>query len=223
MSRLTIAGLILAVALVGCGGSQKSDDPDAINNALVGFSTCAQSSRWSEALQYITKSEAKQISENGVFKPEYQAAARRLPLSTMRRYEWKVDGSGRLIGMKDLMDKTNGRYVVSEDQAKVGTNLEEMEKQRIQRRLEEGRRVLEEQENQPEQEVEVYTNRLTDEERQKYGSTADMTAGTDSWDSGSDNSSYDDGNAGYYDDSNSGYYGDDQGYYGDDDQGYYGE
>lgn len=222
MSRLTIAGLILAMALVGCGGSQKSDDPDAINNALVGFSTCAQSSRWSEALQYITKSEAKQISENGVFKPEYQAAARRLPLSTMRRHEWKVDGSGRLIGMKELMDKTNSRYVVSEDQAKVGTNLEEMEKQRIQRRLEEGRRVLEEQENQPEQEVEVYTNRLTDEERQKYGSTADVTAGSDSWGSSSDNSSYDDSNSGYYDDSNSGYYGDDQGYYGDD-QGYYGE
>jgi phage-related minor tail protein len=65
---------------------------------------------------------------------------------------------------------------VSEEQAKVGTNLEEMEKARIQRRLEEGRKILEEEENAEEPEVEVMTNRLTDEEKRKYGSTGELLA-----------------------------------------------
>ena len=76
------------------------------------------------------------------------------------------------------MDEANERYVMSEEQAKVGTNLEEMEKQRIQRRLEEGQKILqgEEEEAKAEPEVEVFTNKLTEEEKRKYGSTRDLQA-----------------------------------------------
>lgn len=167
--------LVFALMLTACAGVKK-DNPDAINDALVGFTTCAQSARWSEALQYVTPSEVSQISDGVTFKPEYQKAAARMPLSTMRRMQWTVDKEGRLVGMKEVLDQANTRYLVSEEQAKVGTNLEEMEKARIQRRLEEGRKILEEEENAEEPEVEVMTNRLTDEEKRKYGSTGELLA-----------------------------------------------
>lgn len=175
MLKSLIATLSCVLMLTACAGV-KSDNPDAINDALVGFTTCTQSARWSEALQYVTPSEVSQISDGVTFKPEYQKAAARMPLSTMRRMQWTVDKEGRLVGMKEVLDQANTRYLVSEEQAKVGTNLEEMEKARIQRRLEEGRKILEEEENAEEPEVEVMTNRLTDEEKRKYGSTGELLA-----------------------------------------------
>jgi hypothetical protein len=76
------------------------------------------------------------------------------------------------------MDETNERYKVSEEQAKVGTNLKQMEDDRIKRRLEEGQKILMEEENTAHQEpqVEVLTNRLTDDEKRKYGSTGELLA-----------------------------------------------
>ncbi|SOE53028.1 hypothetical protein SAMN05720781_0539 [Fibrobacter sp. UWT3] len=177
MKKILMGIAFMALALVGCAGT--SDDPEALDNALVGFTSCVQSSRWQEALAYVTDDEANQISPDGYdFKPEYQVAARRLPLSTLRKAGLQVDGKGRLVGIKAAMDEANERYVVSEEQAKVGTNLEEMEKKRIQRRLEEGQKILqeEEQEAEQEQQVEVFTNKLTDEEKRKYGSTRDLQA-----------------------------------------------
>ena len=71
----------------------------------------------------------------------------------------------------------NQRYKVSEEQAKVGSDLEQKEKARIQQSLEKGRRILEGIEEEPaEPEVEVYTNKLTEEEKRKYGSTGDLLA-----------------------------------------------
>ena len=177
MKKILLGLVLTAFALIGCAGT--SNDPEALDNALVGFTSCVQGSRWQEALDYVTPDEANQISPDGYeFKPEYQTAARRLPLSTLRKAGLSVDGRGRLVGIKAAMDEANERYVVSEEQAKVGTNLEEMEKKRIQRRLEEGQKILqeEEQEAEQEQQVEVFTNKLTDEEKRKYGSTRDLQA-----------------------------------------------
>ena len=177
MKKFLMGLAFSALALIGCAGT--SDDPEALDNALVGFTSCVQGSRWQEALDYVTPDEANQISPDGYeFKPEYQVAARRLPLSTLRKAGLQVDGRGRLVGIKAAMDEANERYVVSEEQAKVGTNLEEMEKKHIQQRLEEGQKIMqeEEQEAEQEQQVEVFTNKLTDEEKRKYGSTRDLQA-----------------------------------------------
>jgi len=177
MKKILMGLAFMAFALVGCAGT--NNDPDALDNALVGFTSCVQSSRWQEALDYVTSDEASAISPDGYeFKEEYQVAARRLPLSTLRKAGLTVDASGRLVGIKAAMDEANERYVMSEEQAKVGTNLEEMEQKRIQRRLEEGQKILqkEEEEAEQEQQVEVYTNKLTEEEKRKYGSTRDLQA-----------------------------------------------
>ena len=176
---LMYASLMALVALTACAGT-RSDDPEALDNALVAFTSCVQGSRWQEALEYVTPGEADAIasSDGYEFKEEYKVAARRLPLSTLRRAGLEVDSKGRLVGIKDALDEANERYVVSEEQAKVGTNLKQMEDERIKRRLEQGQKILEEEENEAnqEQQVEVLSNKLTDEEKRKYGSTRDLQA-----------------------------------------------
>lgn len=139
-----------------------------------------QGSRWQEALEYVTPDEADAIatSDGYEFKEDYKVAARRLPLSTLRRAGLEVDSKGRLVGIKDAMDEANERNVMSAEQAKVGTNLKQMEDERIKRRLEQGQKIMQEEEeaaNQEQEEI-VYSNKLTEEEKRKYGSTRDLQA-----------------------------------------------
>ncbi|MCQ2105282.1 MAG: hypothetical protein MJZ26_05775 [Fibrobacter sp.] len=179
MKKLLVCLSLAAMALTGCGGT-RSDDPEALDNALVAFTSCVQGSRWQEALEYVTPDEANAIatSDGYEFKEEYMLAARRLPLSTLRKAGLEVDGRGRLVGIKEAMDEANGRSVMSAEQAKVGTNLKQMEDERIKRRLEEGQRVMQEEANAANQEQEeiVYSNKLTEEEKRKYGSTGELRA-----------------------------------------------
>lgn len=176
MKKLFLGLTFVALILSACAGSSK--DPEALDNALAGFTSCVQSSRWQEALEYVSQDEAYAISPDGYeFKEEYKVAARRLPLSTLRKAGLELDRRGRLVGIKKAMDEANGRHVMSENQAKVGTNLKEMEDARIKRRLEEGQKILKnEEESKTEPEVEVFTNKLTDEEKRKYGSTRELRA-----------------------------------------------
>ncbi|MCQ2062648.1 MAG: hypothetical protein MJY99_04860 [Fibrobacter sp.] len=180
MKKLILGLSLLALVFTACAGNRSEEEAaDALDSALVGFTSCVQSSRWQEALDYITFDEANAISPDGYdFKEEYKIAARRLPLSTLRRAGLEVDRDGRLIGIKGAMDDANERYKVSAEQAKVGTNLKEMEDARIKRRLEEGQKVLKEEAEaaNQEQKVEVFSNKLTDEEKRKYGSTRDLQA-----------------------------------------------
>ena len=180
MKNLLILLSAISLFLLGCASSTPKDEGGSLDDALVSFTSNVQSSRWQEALNYVTPDEARQISTSDgyEFLPEYQTAASRLPLSTLRKAGLSVDGSGRLVGIKAVMDETNERYKVSEDQAKVGTNLKQMEDDRIKRRLEEGQKILQEEEATAHQEptVEVLTNRLTDDEKRKYGSTGELLA-----------------------------------------------
>ncbi len=170
----------VAMALLTACGGTKSDDPEALDNALTGFTSCVQSSRWQEALEYVTPREAEAIatSDGYEFKEEYKLAVRRLPLSTLRKAGLEVDGKGRLIGIKDAMDDANERTKMSAEQAKVGTNLKQMEDERIKRRLEQGQKIMQEEEENAnkEQEEIVFSNKLTEEEKRKYGSTGELRA-----------------------------------------------
>ncbi len=179
MKKLLLILATIGLFLMGCAGTPQ-DNGEALDNALVTFTSNVQSSRWQEALSNVTPDEARQIgtSDGYEFLPEYQTAASRLPLSTLRKAGLSVDSDGRLVGIKAVMDETNERFKVSEDQAKVGTNLKQMEDDRIKRRLEEGQKILQEEEAtaHQEQQVEVLTNRLTDDEKRKYGSTGELLA-----------------------------------------------
>ena len=174
---------------MGCAGSGPKDEGEALDNALVSFTSSVQSSRWQDALAYVTPDEARQISTSDgyEFLPEYQTAASRLPLSTLRKAGLGVDSDGRLVGIKAVMDESNERYRMSEEQAQVGRNLKQMEEDRIKRRLEEGQKILMEEEANANQEpqVEVLTNRLTDDEKRRYGSTGELLAPEATRDNGS--------------------------------------
>lgn len=180
MKKLLLTLALFSLMLVGCGGSKVENPEEALDNALVGFTSCVQGARWQEALEYVTPDEAEVIAtpDGYEFKEEYKTAARRLPLSTLRKEGLEVDGRGRLIGIKKAMDEANARNKVSAEQAKVGTNLKQMEDARIKRRLEEGQKIMQEEAEAASQEQEevVYSNKLTDEEKRKYGSTAEMMA-----------------------------------------------
>lgn len=180
MKKLMVCLSVVAMALLTACGGTKSDDPEALDNALTGFTSCVQSSRWEEALEYVTPGEAEEIvsSDGHEFKEEYKLAVRRLPLSTLRKAGLEVDRKGRLIGIKAAMDDANERTKMSAEQAKVGTNLKQMEDERIKRRLEEGQKILKEEEeaaNQEQEEI-VFSNKLTEEEKRKYGSTGELRA-----------------------------------------------
>lgn len=170
-------GFILA-CFFGCA-SVEPTDPTAINDALVGFTVNSQGEHWPEALKFVTPEEADEITdENGQMKAEYRVAASRLRISALKRMPWRVDSKGRLIGIKPVLDDFNKKYAVSEDEKSVGSNLEQMRQERIKRTLERGQRIMagEEEEANKEPEVEVFTNKLTEEEKRKYGSTGELRA-----------------------------------------------
>ena len=191
MKKLLTLLSVMSLFLLGCAGNtpKSGEEVYSLDETLVSFTSSVQSSRWQEALGYVTPSEAMAIgtSDGYDFLPEYQTAANRLPLSTLRRSNLSLDSEGRLVGIKAVMDETNERYRMSEEQAQVGRNLKQMEDDRIKRRLEEGQRILMEEEanaNQ-EQQVEVLTNRLTDDEKRRYGSTGELLAPEATRDDGS--------------------------------------
>lgn len=180
MKKLLVLLSAMSLFFFGCAGNTPKDEAGSLDDALVSFTSNVQSSRWQEALNFVTPDEARQIgtSDGYEFLPEYQTAASRLPLSTLRKAGLGVDSDGRLVGIKAVMDETNERYKVSEEQAKVGTNLKQMEDERVKRRIEQGQKILQEEEEEANQEQEeiVYSNKLTDEEKRKYGSTRDLQA-----------------------------------------------
>lgn len=191
MKKLLALLSVICLSFWGCAGNAPKENEGvySLDETLVSFTSSVQSSRWQEALSYVTPGEAMAIgtSDGYDFLPEYQTAANRLPLSTLRRSNLSLDSEGRLVGIKAVMDETNERYRRSEEQAQVGRNLKQMEEDRIKRRLEEGQKILMEEEanaNQ-EQQVEVLTNRLTDDEKRRYGSTGELLAPEATRDDGS--------------------------------------
>lgn len=180
MKKLLVLISFASMAILSACAGSKADDPEALDNALVGFTSCVQGSRWQEALEYVTPDEADAIGtpDGYEFKEQYMLAARRLPLSTLRKAGLEVDSKGRLVGIQAALDEANERNVMSAEQAKVGTNMKQMEDDRIKRRIAEGQKIMQEEANAANQEQEeiVYSNKLTEEEKRKYGSTGELRA-----------------------------------------------
>lgn len=172
-------GLLSAALILGCSGNKQADDQDAVNDALVGFTVNSQADRWPEALSYVSEDEVDEISDGQTMKPEYQVAAKRLRLSTLKQMNLEVDFRGRLIGIKAAMDESNKKYTMSKDQSKVGSDLDEKRQQRIQEKIAEGKRIVAGDTATKKPEVEYYTNKLTEEEKRKYGSTGELRAPED--------------------------------------------
>lgn len=156
--------------LIGCAPTaQVANDPEKTNEVLISFISKAQGGFWDEALEFISYEERMQMMDRDQIKPEYESAINRIRLSAITKMQVSLDGKGRLVGIKEVLDASNRRYTVSDQQRNV--NLSEVEKarsDRIDKMREEGQRILDEQSNAPQQaEDEILTNRLSDDERQK--------------------------------------------------------
>lgn len=186
MNRICI--LISAVLLFGCAGSKEQvQDPEKANDALISFITKAQAGFWNDAMENITYEERVQMMDGDQVKPEYQAAVKRLRLSSVGSMSFSLDGKGRLIGVQAMLDASNRRSMVSEAQSNIDLSaVENARAARINKMRQEGKQILEEQENQrQEPEVEVLTNKLSDSEKKSSQKAAqEESYGPDEWQSG---------------------------------------
>ncbi len=186
MNRICI--LLLAALLFGCAGSkEQGQDHEKANDALISFITKAQAGFWSDAMENITYDERLQMMDGEQVKPEYQAAIKRLRLSSVGNMEFSLDGKGRLIGVRAMLDASNRRSMVSEAQSNIDLSaVENARAARIDKMRQEGKQILEDQQNQrQEPEVEVLTNKLSDSEKKNSKKAAlEESYGPDEWQSG---------------------------------------
>lgn len=186
MNRICI--LLSAALLFGCAGTQdKVQDPEKANDALISFITKAQAGFWNDAMENITYEERAQMMDGEQVKPEYQAAIKRLRLGSVGNMEFSLDSKGRLIGVQAMLDASNRRSKVSEAQSNIDLSaVENARAARIDKMRQEGKQILEDQQNQrQEPEVEVLTNKLSDSERKISPKKAEEESyGPDEWQAG---------------------------------------
>lgn len=186
MFRFCIASAVLW--LMACSSSRPVvDDPARTQEVLITFVTKAQAGYWQEAMENLTYEEKEAMMKEGELAPEYYASINRLRLSAVTRMPFSLDGKGRLVGMKAMLDASNLRYTVSDQQR--GVNLSEVEKaraERIVRMRAEGERIIEEQANEVQPDEEVITNSgASSSSSEKYN--------PDDWQEGSSAPGQDDG------------------------------
>lgn len=130
MNRLLLS-IISAILVWSCSSDPKPEvlGEDAVNDALVSFTYNSQSGRYSEALEQITyEDQLKIIDNNGDWKPEYKAAAKRIKISALQKMHFSVDSQGRLEGMIAVLDEANSKFTMSDEQRSI--NLDKVEKNR---------------------------------------------------------------------------------------------
>jgi len=130
MRRIWLIGFI---GLLACSSAPRKGDVeegDALNDVLVSFTINAQANRWSEALELMTYEEQLRVLDaNGDIKPEYKVAMKRMKLSTLQKAGLELDSKGRLIGMVAVLEESNRRAVVSDEQRSL--DLSKIEKDRF--------------------------------------------------------------------------------------------
>ena len=156
MFRLLILFAVLLV--VACASSTVNRDPEKTNEVMITFVTRARAGFWGEAMQHVTPQEREDMMEDGQVMPEYREAVSRIRLSTIRNMELGLDGKGRLVGLKDILDESNDMYRANADRVELdSTKFEDLsvkERKRQQEEAERRQKEQEEQETQTEQEKE---------------------------------------------------------------------
>jgi basic membrane lipoprotein Med (substrate-binding protein (PBP1-ABC) superfamily) len=136
---MIIASLFLASCFFGRGGS---NDPEKTNDVMITFVQRAQAGFWREAMEHITKSESDEMMDgNGQVYPEYQAAISRIRLSTVKNMDLRLDSRGRLVGLRDILDDSNEKYVQTDEKVMIDVSkLEDLSKKRQKEEEEEAKK-----------------------------------------------------------------------------------
>jgi len=103
---------------VSCAGGRKGkyhSDPDKVNDVMITFVQRAQAGFWKEAMENVSIDERAEMMEGVNVLQEYKDAVRRIRLSTIKNMDLGLDRHGRLLGIKDVLDESNERYISSDE------------------------------------------------------------------------------------------------------------
>jgi len=143
MLRLLL--LLVAFSLASCvSGKSVSRDPDKVNDVMITFVQRAQAGFWKEAMENITPEEREDMMEGNQVMQEYKDAVNRIRLSTIKNMELGLDGRGRLVGVKEILDESNNLYRAAEEKITVDpSKLEDLSAKRMKEEEEAKKRLQE--------------------------------------------------------------------------------
>ncbi|MDR2594760.1 MAG: hypothetical protein LBC87_08330 [Fibromonadaceae bacterium] len=144
MFRLLILFAIFSV--IACAGGKRasrySSDPERVNDVMITFVQRAQAGFWKEAMENVSLEERADMMEGTNVMQEYKDAVNRIRLSTIKHMDLGLDRNGRLVGLKDILDESNERYVSSSEKVVIDpSKLEDRGALRQKREEEEARKA----------------------------------------------------------------------------------
>jgi hypothetical protein len=142
MLRLLI--LFAIFSIVACVGNKSGVDPERTNDVMITFVQRAQAGFWKEAMENVTPDESSEMMDGGQVMQEYKDAVNRIRLSTIKNMDLSLDRKGRLVGLKDILDESNGLYVASEEKVIIDpSKLEDLAARRQKEEEEAAKRARE--------------------------------------------------------------------------------
>jgi len=143
MFRLLILCAIFSI--VACAGTKSAADPDKTYEVFIEFHNYAKTGFWREAMAKVTPNEREEMMEGTEVMQEYKDAVNRLRLSTLKNMDLSLDKKGRLVGLKDILDESNERYVASDEKVVIDpSKLEDLAAWRQKREEEAAKKASEE-------------------------------------------------------------------------------
>ena len=142
MLRLLILCIIFSI--LACAGT-RSADPDKPYDVFIEFHKDAKAGFWREAMARVTPNEREEMMEGADVMQEYKDAVNRIRLSTIKNMDLSLDKKGRLVGLKDILDESNERYVSSDEKVVIDpSKLEDLAAWRQKREEEAAKKASEE-------------------------------------------------------------------------------
>ncbi|GBU26362.1 hypothetical protein R83H12_03058 [Fibrobacteria bacterium R8-3-H12] len=143
MLRLLI--LCAVFSIVACAGSRSGADSDKTTEVMITFVQRAQAGFWKEAMENVSVQERSDMMDGVNVMQEYKDAVNRIRLSTIKNMDLSLDRSGRLLGLKDILDESNERYVASDEKVVIDpSKLEDLAAWRQKREEEAAKKAREE-------------------------------------------------------------------------------
>jgi hypothetical protein len=144
MSKLLM--LLIVFSFVACLGTGRVHyNPEKTNDAMISFVQQAQAGFWKEAMENVTPDEREDMMDGeGHVLKEYREAVNRIRLSAIKNMDLGLDGRGRLVGLRDILDESNNFYRASDEKVVIDpSKLKDLSIERRKREEEEAKQMRE--------------------------------------------------------------------------------
>ena len=153
---LRVLLLLIVLSLVSCATS-RNRDPERVNDVMITFVQRAQAGFWKEAMENITPEEREDMMEGNQVMQEYKDAVNRIRLSTIKNMDLGLDGRGRLVGVKEILDESNNMVRAAEEKIAVDpSKLEDLSIKRMKEEEESKKRFQKEAQVEEKSEWDIY-------------------------------------------------------------------